>query len=817
MTIVAIVGALNIFTASPARAESVTSLSVKLPSARQGASAVWDGRHAYIFGGFHSSSGASDEIVRYDPTTHTVTVMDARLPSPRYYASAVWDGTHAYIFGGSSGSTAANISQIVRYDPSTDSVSVVASLPTGLDGTSAVWDGRYAYIFGGRVFGGLTTSQILRFDPGTATIAVLPAALPEPVQGTSAVFDGTRAYVFGGLTWAGFWTDRVTSFNPESGAVATMSARLPTGRGYTSAVWSGAEAIVFGGHNAGTSSDQVVSYDPGSDSVTVPGAFFPYPDYLTGAVWDGTHGYIFGGVNQGTAIRRFDPLGPSVPKGFTVGSGPAYGEIKLSWKPPANDGGAPITAYRIYRGETSDSISFYEEIDAGLSYVDTGLSWSTTRYYRVSAVNANGQEGQASKPLQATTFPEPPSSVGLNRWWGVEGGAGCLGPDNCSVFSQIGLVYGVQSGEEYEDPDGVTRPWPARSGRAAARPTTPDTEGRPLPAYIETADPFPGGTVSFALRIHTLPREPVTFYRHADSLPDRGIRLTLSPTGHVVATTGGGAASTSATLELERWHIVGMSYGAGGEDFVLYVDGNREMSMELPLGGPGGRVSLGIVNPLATPFALGIDDYVEATMEDAPILGARISYLNPAGPGGQDEWQKQDVGEAKFQECMDAAENWQVAAEDIRLETPSGKLCDPSGFGLESSKVGEADTYGSEGIPSSHDPTPDYRRVPVEPGTGDTILAVRPRISAIGPLAIAAGFSQGQVTVSDEIAWETPTSHNQWWLPANAVGHPWQADATPWTVQALGSVKLRLENMGLAGQRQHVDSVRLDYVWVPAD
>ena len=89
-----------------------------LPSARWVISAIWDGNNAYIFGGDLSVMFDShlNEIVRFNPATGKVIVLPApdTLPTVRVYTSAIWDGRRAYIFGGYDGD---NLDDIVLFDP----------------------------------------------------------------------------------------------------------------------------------------------------------------------------------------------------------------------------------------------------------------------------------------------------------------------------------------------------------------------------------------------------------------------------------------------------------------------------------------------------------------------------------------------------------------------------------------------------------------------------------------------------------------------------------------------------------------------------
>lgn len=86
--------------------------------------------------------------------------------------------------------------------------------------------------------------------------------------------------------------------------------------------------------------------------------------------------------------------------------------IGLSWNPPTNNGGAPITNYTIYRGTSSGSEIYIMEIGNATTYNDTNAVNATEYYYRVSAVNDVG-EGLKSNEYGPIVIPEFPSVTTL--------------------------------------------------------------------------------------------------------------------------------------------------------------------------------------------------------------------------------------------------------------------------------------------------------------------------------------------------------------------------------------------------------------------
>lgn len=283
-----------------------------LPSALSGASAVWDGQHAYLFGGVNAT-GYSRAIFRVDPSTGAA-VQVADLPSGRAWTSAVWNGTNATIFGGYDGTN--HLAQIVQFQPPNKVSTLAITLPTPRSGTSAVLNGTEALVFGGwdgasvldevvgvrlitpalhtvlppvQVIGHLgnnrantsavihgTTAYIIggwdgtsvlntvaTFNPVTAATGTLADFLPSRLTNTSAAVVGATAYIFGGWTGSSY-TDRIAVLNLSTETfrpIGQAPSRLPSGRMNTTAVAAGNFTLVLGGHN-GTHLAEIVKYDP---------------------------------------------------------------------------------------------------------------------------------------------------------------------------------------------------------------------------------------------------------------------------------------------------------------------------------------------------------------------------------------------------------------------------------------------------------------------------------------------------------------------------------------------------------------------------
>ncbi len=95
---------------------------------------------------------------------------------------------------------------------------------------------------------------------------------------------------------------------------------------------------------------------------------------------------------------------PSSPRNLTAVAGVAF--VNLSWSPPIDDGGSPVSAYRVHRiiGLYGSVIATVDSsvLEHNDSQVLEGYSYS----YYVTAVNAAG-EGNSSDVVTATVPRSP--------------------------------------------------------------------------------------------------------------------------------------------------------------------------------------------------------------------------------------------------------------------------------------------------------------------------------------------------------------------------------------------------------------------------
>lgn len=115
---------------------------------------------------------------------------------------------------------------------------------------------------------------------------------------------------------------------------------------------------------------------------------------------------------------------PSEPRSLVAQPGSGVGAIRLNWQPPADNGGLPVTAYRIYRGTSSGSETLIAQVGTVLTFQDSPARLESggvrvpdlTRnfYYRVAGINAAaiGPQGNeaCSAPSPYTSTVGPPGA-----------------------------------------------------------------------------------------------------------------------------------------------------------------------------------------------------------------------------------------------------------------------------------------------------------------------------------------------------------------------------------------------------------------------
>ena len=110
-------------------------------------------------------------------------------------------------------------------------------------------------------------------------------------------------------------------------------------------------------------------------------------------------------------VVTMDPLNTPGPPETPIATALDQG-VDLSWNPPADDGGLPISGYAVYRGTSPGAESLLVQLGTVLSYADRGLTNGQTVYYQITARNS-AYEGPRSVEVNATPATVPGSPTGL--------------------------------------------------------------------------------------------------------------------------------------------------------------------------------------------------------------------------------------------------------------------------------------------------------------------------------------------------------------------------------------------------------------------
>lgn len=114
---------------------------------------------------------------------------------------------------------------------------------------------------------------------------------------------------------------------------------------------------------------------------------------------------------------ELSPTRPGVPLNLTAKAGD--GQVALTWLAPADDGGSPVTGYRVLRGKAGSPLTYLDEVPSP-AYLDINVTNGVSYNYSVAALNLEGA-GDPSAAVNAIPRgegrrPDPPTNLGALPW-----------------------------------------------------------------------------------------------------------------------------------------------------------------------------------------------------------------------------------------------------------------------------------------------------------------------------------------------------------------------------------------------------------------
>jgi hypothetical protein len=251
-----------------------------------------------------------------------------------------------------------------------------------------------------------TLVQTLTGVGWTPTTGIDPAGSTDPTTTAISCPDTNICVSIGGyqVPGQGYQAFASTEVAPEATHfyIAPVNPLLPVYPGVPIQVKvvaegaSGAWAYTYGGTVHFTSGDPLATMPADATLTDGTGAFsvtFGTIGSESLTITDTSDASITG---TGTVVVSKKIFVPSEALNLYAYSGP--GGIILTWKPPNNNGGAPVTGYVILRATASGAESSTAlATSAGTVFMDRTASPGTTYYYVVDAVNAKGRSGRSNE------------------------------------------------------------------------------------------------------------------------------------------------------------------------------------------------------------------------------------------------------------------------------------------------------------------------------------------------------------------------------------------------------------------------------------
>lgn len=365
--------------------------------------AVTSNAHPYIFIYEKTGTGASATLTKLsNPAVLPTNQAKACAFSPNngFLAVAHADAPFVTIYS-ISGTTFTKVS-----DPGT--------IP-GTQGNGVGWSPDSAYL----AVGELVSPYVRYYSRSGSTFTILsnPASLPTGVAGEM------RWNPSGGHVAIPHSTTPFMTVYSQSGSVLTKlsnPATLPASTGRATA-WSPDSGYLGVAHST---TPFISVYTLSGTTLTKLSNPAVLPTGTAhGIAWNPQGGFVAVGHETtpfitiySTSLGNLNP--PGTPTGLTLTEQIPKTAV-LNWTAPANDGGSPITNYRVYRDGT-----LFATVGNVLTYSDTTAE--TLHCYRVSAVNAIGESSLTGEVCTS----------GIPNCENLVGDQGCLFGGNPGVVAE---------------------------------------------------------------------------------------------------------------------------------------------------------------------------------------------------------------------------------------------------------------------------------------------------------------------------------------------------------------------------------------------
>ena len=125
-----------------------------------------------------------------------------------------------------------------------------------------------------------------------------------------------------------------------------------------------------------------------NDSSVTNGVTYYYQVKAINSVGEGAGSAIISATPEATTV-------PTSPQNPQASAGDSY--VLINWTTPLDDGGSDINSYTIYRGTDSYNLTLLATVaSTQTSYNDTSVENGQTYYYKITAVNDQGESPQST-------------------------------------------------------------------------------------------------------------------------------------------------------------------------------------------------------------------------------------------------------------------------------------------------------------------------------------------------------------------------------------------------------------------------------------